>query len=57
MGAAVKDKHTVTEKWPCRLKLRSGQPGAQEEFDRRLAGSSTGKERYVEWKRVHQGLL
>jgi hypothetical protein len=52
----MKDRHTFTEKWPCRLKLRPGQPGAQEEFDQRLADSSTGKERYVEWKRVHQGL-
>lgn len=38
LGAAIKDNHTVVEKWPFRLKLRPGQPGAQEEFDRVLAG-------------------
>jgi hypothetical protein len=48
----VKEKHTVIEKWPFRLKLQPGQPGAQEEFDRLLAGGVTGKERYVEWKRI-----
>jgi hypothetical protein len=48
----VKEKHTIIEKWPFRLKLRPGQPGAQEEFDRLLAGGVTGKERYVEWKRI-----
>jgi hypothetical protein len=52
MGAAMKEKHTVIEKWPFRLKLRPGQPGAQEEFDRLLGGGPTGKERYVEWKRI-----
>jgi hypothetical protein len=35
-----------------RLKLRPGQSGAQEEFDRLLSGGVSGKERYVEWKRI-----
>jgi hypothetical protein len=48
----VKEKHTIVEQWPFRLKLRPGQPGAQQEFDRLLAGGVSGKERYVEWKRV-----
>jgi hypothetical protein len=48
----VKEKHTVIEKWPFRLKLQPGQPGAQEEFDRLLAGGVAGKERYVEWKKI-----
>lgn len=52
LGAAIKDNHTVVEKWPFRLKLRPGQPGAQEEFDRVLAGGVSGKERYVEWQRI-----
>lgn len=50
----MKEKHTVIEKWPFRLKLRPGQPGAQEEFDRLLAGGVSGKERYVEWKRTYE---
>ncbi|KAL7789378.1 hypothetical protein V8C37DRAFT_417967 [Trichoderma ceciliae] len=50
--AAMKEKHTVIEKWPFRLKLRPGQPGAQEEFDRLLGGGKTGQERYVEWRRI-----
>ena len=48
----MKDTHTIIEKWPFRLKLQSGQPGAQEEFDRLLGGGMSGKERYVEWKRA-----
>ena len=51
-GAEMKDTHTIIEKWPFRLKLQPGQPGAQEEFDRLLGGGMSGKERYVEWKRV-----
>ncbi|KAJ0336226.1 hypothetical protein KNSL1_013354 [Colletotrichum chrysophilum] len=52
VGAAMKGSHTVIEKWPFRLKLRPGQTGAQEEFDRLLGGRVSSKERYVEWKRV-----
>lgn len=52
IGALAKDNHTIVEKWPFRLKLRPGQPGAQEEFDRALGGGVSGKERYIEWKRV-----
>lgn len=53
IGVAMKEKHNIIEKWPFRLKLRPGQPGAQEEFDRILGGGVSGKERYVEWKRTH----
>ncbi|ROT36821.1 hypothetical protein SODALDRAFT_298432 [Sodiomyces alkalinus F11] len=53
VGAAMKDRHTVIEKWPYRLRLSPGQPGAQEEFDRALGGGPSSKERYVEWKRVY----
>jgi hypothetical protein len=52
VGAAVKETHTVIEKWPFRLKLRPGQPGAQEEFDQVMGGGVVGMERYVEWKRT-----
>ncbi len=52
IGAVMKEKHTVIEKWPFRLKLQPGQSGAQEEFDRLLRGGVSGKERYVEWKRI-----
>jgi hypothetical protein len=56
-GATMKDKHTIIERWPFRLKLRPGQPGAQDEFDRCLRDGVSGKERYVEWKRSHQGMV
>ncbi|RCI15981.1 hypothetical protein L249_3026 [Ophiocordyceps polyrhachis-furcata BCC 54312] len=52
IGAAIKDRPTIVEKWPYRLKLRPGQPKAQEEFDRLLGSWAIGKERYVEWKKV-----
>jgi hypothetical protein len=51
IGSTMKEEHTITEKWPFRLKLRPGQAGAQEEFDRLVGGGVSGKERYVEWKR------
>lgn len=53
LGVIMKGKHTVIEKWPFRLKLRPGQPGAQEEFDRCMREGISGKERYVEWKKIH----
>jgi hypothetical protein len=52
IGAAMKEKNTIIEQWPFRLKLRPGQPGAQGEFERLLGGGVSGKERYVEWKRI-----
>ncbi|KAF7175088.1 hypothetical protein CNMCM7691_006492 [Aspergillus felis] len=52
LGAAMKETHTINDKWPFRLKLRPGQAGAQEEFDRCITGGVSGKERYVEWKRA-----
>jgi hypothetical protein len=50
VGAIMKEEHTIVEKWPFRLKLQPGQPGAQEEFDRLMSGGVIGTERYVEWK-------
>jgi hypothetical protein len=43
IGTATKESHTVIEKWPFRLKLRPGQPGAQEEFNRLLGGGGIRK--------------
>lgn len=57
LGATMKENHTIIDKWPYRLKLQLGQPGAQDEFDRCMMKSVSGKERYVEWKRVHKGYL
>ncbi|KAJ5761103.1 hypothetical protein N7520_008259 [Penicillium odoratum] len=53
----MKNEHTIIEKWPYKLKLRPGQPGAQDEFDRALTMGVSGKERYVEWKRVPEDPL
>ena len=50
-GMAIKEKHTIVDKWPMRLKLKSGQPGAQEEFDIAQSSEHSGSERYMEWKR------
>lgn len=51
-GVTMKDKHTIIEKCPYVLRLRPGQVGAQEEFDRLLRSGTSTKERYVEWKRI-----
>ena len=48
----IKDELTIIEKWPFRLKLKQGQAGEQEEFDRVMGAGVTGKEFYLEWKRV-----
>ena len=53
LGAVVKVKHTIIDKWPYRLKLRPEQTGAQEEFDRCLSSGVSSKERYVEWRRTY----
>lgn len=54
VGATMKKDHTIVEKWPFRVKLRPGQPGAQEEFDRLLRDRCLGQECFVEWKRVEK---
>lgn len=51
--AALKQKNTIIEKWPFRLKLRPGQIGSQKEFERLLSGGVSGKEIYLEWKRTY----
>ncbi|KAL7652452.1 hypothetical protein ACMYSQ_009737 [Aspergillus niger] len=52
MGTVMKQSHTIVEKWPFRMKLQPGQPVTQAEFDQCLAIGVTGKERYIEWKRI-----
>ncbi|KAF5026431.1 hypothetical protein F66182_1496 [Fusarium sp. NRRL 66182] len=52
MGVAMKEKHTIVEKWPFRLTLEPGQKEAKEEFDLMMRGGASGKERYMEWKRI-----
>ncbi|KAK5168393.1 uncharacterized protein LTR77_006963 [Saxophila tyrrhenica] len=51
-GVAMKEPHTIIEKWPLRIKLRPGQTGAKEEFERLLASGQMGMQRYVEWQRT-----
>ncbi len=51
-GTKMKSKNTIIERWPMRLKLKHGQPGAQEEFDAALASRHDAWNCYVEWKRV-----
>ncbi|KAH7191005.1 hypothetical protein BKA60DRAFT_611934 [Fusarium oxysporum] len=51
-GAAMKEKHTIVEKWLFRLKLEPGQKETKEEFDLMMRGGASGKERYIEWKRI-----
>ncbi|KAF5723855.1 hypothetical protein FMUND_1463 [Fusarium mundagurra] len=53
-GAMMKEKHTIIEKWPYRLKLGPGQAGGKEEFDLLMEGGSSGKELYLEWKRIQE---
>ncbi|KAK7937625.1 uncharacterized protein PG986_014493 [Apiospora aurea] len=54
LGAGMKSRHTIVDKWPYRLKLHPGQPGAQAEFDSLMAGGVSSKECYTEWERSHQ---
>lgn len=49
-GFAIKKMHTIVEKWPFSLKLKYGQPGAQEEFQIVRSSEHTLAVRYVEWK-------
>lgn len=56
VGATMKKDHTIVEKWPFKVKLRPGQPGAQEEFERLLRDRCLGQECFVEWKRVEKSV-
>ncbi|KAF7552086.1 hypothetical protein G7046_g7521 [Stylonectria norvegica] len=50
-GMVMKEHHTIVDKWPAQMKRKSGELGAQEEFDTRLQSGDSGNTRYVEWKR------
>ena len=51
VGVMMKQRHTIIAKYPYKLKLTPGQPGAQEEFDRALCQDLSGKAMYLEWSR------
>lgn len=49
----MRTQHTIIEPWPLALKLKCGQPRAQEEFESLLdSDQHRGWERYLEWKRA-----
>lgn len=50
MGMEMKEKHTIVEKWPLRLKKRPDEAGAKEEFRDLCNSQHTGSDRYVEWR-------
>ncbi|KAL8703599.1 MAG: hypothetical protein Q9201_003224 [Fulgogasparrea decipioides] len=50
-GLRMRERNTVVEAWPIRLKKKPGEQGAEEEFDRLMTSSCSGAERYVEWFR------
>ncbi|KAM0234889.1 hypothetical protein ACHAPO_006253 [Fusarium lateritium] len=52
IGVAIKEEQTIVEKWPYRLKLKPEQEGAKEEFDLLMRSGTSGKELYLEWKRI-----
>ncbi|TLD03333.1 uncharacterized protein PgNI_12350 [Pyricularia grisea] len=52
VGAEIKSRHTIIEKWPHRLELKPKQAGAQQEFDLTLASGLSTKERYMEPRRA-----
>ncbi|KAL7628839.1 hypothetical protein AAE478_000354 [Parahypoxylon ruwenzoriense] len=47
---APKEKHTIIDPWPMRLKKKPHQRGAKEEFTILLSSNHSGCERYMEWK-------
>lgn len=44
----TKEKHTIVEKWPLRVKERA----TKAEFERIFGSDHCGSERYVEWQRL-----
>ncbi|KAF5565162.1 SET MYND domain-containing protein, partial [Fusarium pseudoanthophilum] len=53
LEATMKEKPTIIEKWPYRLKLEPEQKGGKEEFDQLMRGGPSGRELYLEWTRTH----
>lgn len=50
-AAKMKDKNTLVEEWPFRVKRAPGETGAEEEFRMVFASRHSGVQRYVEWTR------
>lgn len=48
-GLQMRERQTIVEAWPMRLRKKPGELGAAEEFDELMASSCTGAERYFEW--------
>ncbi|KAJ6276567.1 hypothetical protein J3E71DRAFT_187021 [Bipolaris maydis] len=51
-GLMMKERNTIVEPWPLRLKLKPHEVGSQEEFDLLLSSCSSGIEHYTEWRRL-----
>ncbi|KAF4930182.1 hypothetical protein CGCVW01_v001115 [Colletotrichum viniferum] len=51
-GARMKKEHTVVEQCAFTLFLRPGEPGAREEFDRKIGGGFSSLIGYLEWQRL-----
>ncbi|KAI0022893.1 hypothetical protein F4780DRAFT_732073 [Xylariomycetidae sp. FL0641] len=49
-GMEVKEKHTIIDPWPTRMKKRPDEAGAKEELYMCMSSGQNGTERYVEWK-------
>lgn len=52
IGVEMRERNSLVEAWPMRLKKKPGEKGADKEFQRLFASSSSGAERYVEWVRM-----
>ena len=52
LGLEMKEKHSIIDQWPFRIKRQPHHVGAEEEFATLLASDVSGTERYVEWKRT-----
>lgn len=54
IGLTIKDRNTIVDKWPTRIKRKTNEAGAKEEFHRLLSTENTCMERWVEWERVRE---
>lgn len=57
VGVVMKERHTIIDKWPMRLKKTADEEGGMEEFRALLASGGSGTERYMEWKRTGSNVL
>jgi len=47
----VKQTHTITEKWPTRVKTSPGEDGWEKDFAIAFGSMASPNSRYVEWQR------